>query len=107
MKTVKEVLESLGDSAGEVAAILRAKGIRGAVGSSCRCPLSIHLSAEVGQQVRITATDARICTNEGSFTITPFARAANGRALFAFVCAFDSRDYPELISGEAGDVYGS
>ena len=107
MKTIKEALEVLGGSAKEIAASLRAKGIRGVVGHSCRCPLSIHLSAEVAEQVRVTPDGARTCSYEGAVSITSFADVSNGSAVSGFVSNFDNRDYPYLISGEVGDTYGS
>jgi len=91
---LKADLEALGSTEQEVAATLKAKGIRGLRDYSWGCPVANYLKS-LGYQVEMVLDD-HVCADIVDGCLFKRFNACTPPAIKAFILAFDRRDYPEL-----------
>ena len=93
------VLQALGDSAEDIANLLRFGGWRGRPNDVHACPLALYLRTVVNDvtDAVVSSDQATIHTSDGDDIEVALTSAAAG-----FVLAFDIGAYPELIVTATG-----
>ena len=92
MKT-SAYLTSLGSTSEEVAASLRAQGVKGIPGDSCRCAIAVAVRAKCSGFAKWAKVTARGVTFDDPQVIDP----PTPEAVRQFIKDFDGRKYIDLI----------
>lgn len=82
-----ELLNSMGNTADEVAAFLKEKGIKGNRAAAGSCPVAVYMRSQGGDAT--AAVFGRYGNQEYSVHVPD--------PVYAFIVAFDSGVYPELV----------
>ena len=98
-----ELLTGLGESPDEVAATLRAAGVRGVPRDNRSCAVAVYVSALMGSEPRIRSVAVGHCAL--SITVVTQDQRPAGRLLVQlpkpvrrFVAAFDDHRYPSVAA---------
>ena len=91
---VRELLDALGSTTDQIAASLKAKGIKGLLGHGCSCPIYNYL---VGEGVPVREVDSDQVTVEPPAPDAPLVLVDLTDSVSDFVWSFDLGRYPELV----------
>jgi hypothetical protein len=110
-RSVRQHLDSLGDSPGRISDRLRAEGVKGVPGESRNCALARYLQAVIGAEQSVTSVsvfERSIRIRRPGFHPPTFVTLP--KAASAFIRDFDTGSFPELIDrlrSPRGGVKGS